>query len=585
MKSNLILTLLCASFSTATLANTEFRVGSGPSCTHSTIQSALDAAANDGNLPSLVIVTRSLSYTNQALRIADRESLELRGGYERCTDSAPTASYTRIDGSGGSLQSVIAVVGNYPALVRLAGLEIVGGDAESHEYGGGVYARHGGLLAIVASSIHDNHAGFGGGVAVAGSGTTLALRDNVLIYANGAVREGGGAYCHDGVVSLYAQGSGFFNNNALDEGGGLRLNNCDAELAGNGPFNAGVLYGNTSYIGAGLSASNADVRVYSRYAGAPNRIGYNRASSAGGGFALRDASSITLWDTIIEGNSASIGAAGWAYSSTASDPKIRMRSARNRDSLTPVTAVACASGSNCNRVSGNTARGTANAPGEGAAFYYDWSSPSSCNFPFACFWPEGFVADADIQDAQIDRNRGNSLIYYRQHYDHYAIAQSLIFANTVSDALIKTGDDDKLWLSQSTLTGNSVGAAVARSPHLDLRCAIVNQTGVIHTGGGTRTIQYVLVPSTTQLPANTSVFQGVPRFRAPASDDFRLFPGIVRADPVPSIGIDIAASCGVFERGQDLDGLSRPVDLGAAPNQFGSVDLGPYEARGITWEL
>lgn len=145
------------------------------------------------------------------------------------------AAATRIDGAGGTAQSVIAVVGSYRSRVRLAALEITGGDAENHEYGGGVYARHGGILAIVASSIHGNRAGYGGGVAIDGNGTVLQLGDDVLIYSNSAYSEGGGGYCRQGAVQLRAQGSGFLDNNALGEGGGLRLNQCDADLAGNGP--------------------------------------------------------------------------------------------------------------------------------------------------------------------------------------------------------------------------------------------------------------------------------------------------------------------------------------------------------------
>lgn len=582
MKIAFALALACASLSHHAHAAHVLKVGTGQGCTHATIQSALDAAANDGNDPSSIIVTRSLTYTNQALRINDRETVELLGGVERCSDTSVSSGYTRIDGSGGAQQTVIAVVGDYPSVVRIAQLEIVGGDAEDHEYGGGVYARHGGVLSISNSLIHGNRAGRGGGVAVDGRGTTLALRDNALIYDNGASLEGGGAYCRDGDVFVYALNSGFFNNNAVNEGGGLRLNNCDAELATNGPYNVGILYGNTAYDGAGLSALNSAVKVYSLRSNAPNRIGYNRASSRGGGMALRDASSITLWDTVIEGNSASTGAAGWAYSSVVAGTNIRLRSARNRDAETPVGAVACGSGINCNRVTGNVARVSGSGQGEGAAFYHDWSTPSSCQFPFSCFWPEGFVADADIQDAQIDRNSGHSLIFFRQHYDHYSIAQSLIFGNTVRDALIKTGDDDKVWITQTTITGNSIAAEIVRAPHLSLHCVIVNQSGRIHQGSGERTAQFVLAPDTTQLPANTTIFQGVPRFVAAASDNFRLYPGQMRVDPNPSPGIDIASGCGVFQRGNDLDGLSRPVD-GMAPNQFGTIDLGPYEARASWW--
>lgn len=579
MKSSCLWALLCAALAPPAIADTTFKVGLGAGCTHSTIQSALDAAANDGNQPSLILLTRSLSYTNQALRINDPESVELRGGFERCSDAEASGGYTRIDGAGGTAQSVIAVVGSYRSRVRLAALEITGGDAENHEYGGGVYARHGGILAIVASSIHGNRAGYGGGVAIDGNGTVLQLGDDVLIYSNSAYSEGGGGYCRQGAVQLRAQGSGFLDNNALGEGGGLRLNQCDADLAGNGPLNAGVLYGNTAYHGAGLSVSNAKVRIYSLWAQTPNRIAYNRATSNGGGLLVRNAASVTLWDTLIEGNSANRGAAGYAYNDTVADPRIRLRSARNRDAGTPAAAVPCVSGTQCNRVTGNIARASGTGPGEGAAFYFDWSSPTGCNFPFSCFWPEGFVAEADLLDAQLDRNSGNSLIYFRQHYDHYAIAQSLIVANSVTDALIKTGDDDTVWISQTTISGNTVSGPLVRSPHLDLRCAIVNQTGVIHQGSGTRNAQFVLVPNTTQLPSSTSVFQGVPRFIGPASDNYRLYAGGERFDPIPSIGIDIASACGPFQQVGDLDGLSRPVDIQAAANQFGTIDLGPYEAR------
>lgn len=579
MKSSWLLLCLCVSMANPAVADNTFKVGVGAGCTHSTIQSALDAAANDGNQRSLILLTRSLVYSNQSLRINDPESLELRGGFDHCSDTQPSGSYTRIDGVGGNQQTVLAVVGSSRALVRLAALEITGGDAENHEYGGGVYARHGGILSIVASSIHDNRAGYGGGIAVEGSGTTLTINDDVLIFDNRANSEGGGAYCRQGSVQMRSQGSGFFNNSALNEGGGLRLSQCDAELAGNGPMNAGVLFGNSAYNGGGLSVSNATVRIFSLWPQTPNRISYNHATSNGGGVLVRNAASVTLWDTLIENNSANKGAAGYAFNDSIADPQIRMRSARNRDASTPASAVPCASGIACSRVTGNIARASGSGPGEGAAFYYDWSSPTGCNFPFSCFWPEGFVASADLQDTVMDRNTGNSLIFFRQHYDHFAITQSLIFGNRISDALIKTGDDDTVWISQTTITGNTVGGPLVRSPHLDLRCAVVNQTGVIHQGNGNRNAQFVLVPNTNQLPSSTSIFQGTPRFEGVASDNYRLYPGGVRTDPTPSPGIDIANGCGPFQRNTDLDGQTRPVDLRAAPNQFGTFDLGPFEAR------
>ena len=169
-----------------------------------------------GQFHPLIKITRTLSYTSRhcASTIASTWNC---AAVTPAARHLPDAGYTRIDGSGGIQQSVIAVVGNYPSTVRLAGLEIVGGDAEDHEYGGAVYARHGGLLAIAASSIHNNRAGYGGGIAIEGRGTELALRDDGCVQQFGHVRRRR-RLCRDGSIYANARGTGFFNNNALNEG-------------------------------------------------------------------------------------------------------------------------------------------------------------------------------------------------------------------------------------------------------------------------------------------------------------------------------------------------------------------------------
>lgn len=572
-KSKLILALTACALNSVALADNEFRVGTGAGCTHSTIQAALEAAANDGNTISRVIITRSLSYTNQALRINDRESLTLEGGFNRCSDSSPSAPYTTINGAGGAKQSIISVLGDYPSTVRLSRLELIGGDAEDHEFGGAVYARHGGVLSIVASSIHGNRAGFGGGIAVENQ-TTLLLGEASLVYENGAASEGGGAYCRgQGDVYVIGPNVGLFNNNALHAGGGLRLYGCNAELASNGPLNAGVVFGNSAYNGGGVSLHGGTLKAYTRDANNPTRIGYNHASSDGGAFNLYSGSEVKLWDVIVEGNSAGRGAAAYIYNAADNSAGIRMQSARKRDDNTPIAAVACASSTICNRVTGN--RTLDSNTGEGAAFYFDYYTPWNCQLG-TCFIPNGRGPAASIQNAQFDRNSGRSLIYYRAYHDHYAIAQSVFFLNSASDALIKTGGDDKLWVTQSTFSHNTISGPVLRSAALDLRCSIINQAGTVHQGGAPIG-EFILLPDSNQLPASTTIFQGVPRFVDSANDNYRLYPGnrLERG----SLGVDLSnGACGVYQLDADLDGRARPLDLSTTPNQFGATDLGPFEA-------
>lgn len=567
--------LLCCGALAPAMAATTFKVGTGPGCTHASIQAAIDASAADGQQDSTIIVSRSLSYTQQALSIRDDYSLRILGGFANCNDVAPIGgAYTRIDGSGGVQQPVISTRG-YVELT-LDGIEISGGDAGNDQDGGGIDFAAEGRLAISRSAIHDNRAGDGGGIAIRSARSTLVLGDGALVYNNFAANSGGGIFCIYGNLNIGGVQSGAFNNRTHGEGGGLRLKNCDTELTSSGPLDAGVVFGNQGYRAGGLSVTDSVVKVFTVNPARPVRIASNYATDYGGGMVIRDGATVTLWDAIVENNTSSAGGGAWLYSDVRKIPTLHMYTARDTSTQPPAGAVPCASGLVCNRVTGNVARPTGVGPGEGAAFWYGYDVPT-CFPPGTCFWPHGTNGSADYKQVQFDRNQGDSLIRYSQVYNDFIIGQCLIFGNVVTGNLIETGSNVKLWLNQCTFSHNQVGKVLMRAPKLDLRCAIVNQAANTIHQGSSISAQFVLVPSSSQLPSNTSIFQGVPKFLNPAADNFRLFIGDRMSTPSP--GLDIASDCGSTANALDLDGRSRPVDLGNVPNQFGTLDLGPYEAR------
>jgi hypothetical protein len=573
------LTILAASamlMANPSFATTIFRVGTGVGCTHASIQDALTAAVNDGNQESEIRITRSLTYTNQALRVTNDRALKLLGGYARCIDEAPTAPHTSISGSGGAKQSVLSFHGW--GEITIDRLDISGGDAEDHEKGGAIYYGTTGFLRVFNSVIHHNRAGLGGGIAIEHPDAVLRIGENVLIHDNYANDRGGGVYCKDAEMLMIASGSGFFYNRALQEGGGMRLQNCDAQIASDGPLGAGVLYNNSAYQGGGMSNTGSDVSIYTWDANRPTRISFNHATSKGGAMMIRDAGIVRLFDTIVEGNSAGDGGVAYLHSDTSHSPHITASSMKDPSTAlnAPFLAVPCASHLRCNRFFNNSARANGSTVGEGAIVYSTYETPFLDNI-FVPFIPNGRGTMPDFRMAMVDHNTGNSLFRINQYHDHWAIAQSQITENNVRESLIKANSSDTIHVTQNTISHNTVASSLIKARGLDLRCSIVNQSNRIHEGSSLFA-QFVLVPNSALLPPSTTTLQAVPKFINAAQNDYRLLATDNRSGSEFSPGIDFSASdCGQDGTATDRNGVLRPIDLRLS-NQFGSFDLGAYEA-------
>src|SRR5690606_37711575 len=143
-----------------TLPAATFSVGPGATCTHNTLQAALDSAASNSGA-DVVRVVRTATWTGIQVSTDTGQDVEIVGGWEACTSAAPSGM-TTLDGTGGQARSVIALRGNGNFTLR--NLEITGGDQAGDDDGGGIHFQGGGILRIVESSITGNSADEGGGL-------------------------------------------------------------------------------------------------------------------------------------------------------------------------------------------------------------------------------------------------------------------------------------------------------------------------------------------------------------------------------------------------------------------------------------
>ena len=180
-----------------------FKVGTGAGCTHSTIQAAVNAANANAGLDH-IIITRSLSYTAQAVKIQQAQPLTINGGYATCADSQPSGERTIVSGAGGSADSVFTVESG-AAEVLFENLFIRDGDESIDYYGGGIDFTGSGNLTLSNVTLTQNEAGYGGGLSARGTGpdATVLFSGEVIINNNLATKDGGGVHLR-GDVALYA---------------------------------------------------------------------------------------------------------------------------------------------------------------------------------------------------------------------------------------------------------------------------------------------------------------------------------------------------------------------------------------------
>jgi hypothetical protein len=222
-------------------------------------------------------------------------------------------------------------------------------------------------------------------------------------------------------------------------------------------------------------------------------------------------------------------------------------------------AVACAPGVACNTMNGNVAENNSNTPTPGSVILVQNDG--------------GVEADRLV----LSGNQGAHAIRIidPQVVNDY-LSNCLIVDNQLTSEVItaQTGDyNSAIHFSDCTIANNVIGSgSVLRSQFaMSLDNSIIYQPGVPtldYTGPAEDlSVSYVLSNETDTLPVGPGVAQGAPAFADAAGGDYHL--------QVSSPGIDYAPAHG----GNDLDRVSRDVDLTSVPNNYGPRDIGAYERQ------
>lgn len=571
----LLALLLLAAAVPATAAT--YVVGPGASCTHTTLQAALDAAnANPG--PDTVRIVRTATWTAQQISTDTDQNVEIVGGYAACTSAAPDGK-TTLSGAGGNARSVLALRGNGVFVLR--NLVIRDGDQAGDDDGGGIHFLGGGIVEISDSEIAQNSAEDGGGIYAQGTTTAaeLVIGANVSIAFNTARRHGGGVVAQNIEMTMIAPGSMLFMNTAAARGGGLLVASGEfvsyAYIGSSGVGGLGAVYGNHAAIGGGIavlagddSGKDAEVQLFSTDSATPLGLRDNTASERGGGIDLHPDgqfggdpnanATARLTNVAIEGNTAPVGAAvNLSYNSYGplGEEAIGGRLHFNTMPFPHPAAAPCPHGAPCGYIRDNDTLNTT-----GAVVHLSEN------------------ADVFGSRIAIEGNRGGWLMYLSgEEFTTLDLDNSLIVGNTVENALIRDDQNQDAAFSlvemhYLTITGNTIGAngVLSFNEDMTLTRSIVDQPGKalfatdVGSSGGNHDVQYVLV---SQGPASSGMWHAAPRFVDPARGDYMPRAGSVAVDEVPVMD----------DRLWDLHSHRRNVDIPNNPNGVGVSDIGALE--------
>lgn len=558
-----------------------FSVGPGADCTHTSLQAALDSAANNSGA-DVVRIVRTASWSGVQISTHTGQDVEISGGWDTCT-SAASSGMTTLDGAGGQARSVLALRGDGNFTLR--NLEITGGDQAGDDDGGGIHFQGGGILHIIDSSITQNSADEGGGLYA--HGTTIVaevILEDTAVSFNTARTHGGGAVAQELEMTIRGVGSALMFNSAGGSGGGLLVRS--GGRASYAYVTGGVfgVQGNSAARGGGIAvhtgeeALDAEVQVYS-LDGNPVLIAGNTATERGGGIDVQPYYDVDL--------------IGFPGSETTA--RAKLRNVDIQGNLAPVGAA-------INLAHDNWGPFGADAMGGGAYINVDagFHAVRPAAAPCPVGRPCGYIRDNSTgnvtgavvhlsEDARLEASRlvvqdneGGWLAYLSgEESTRIYLDSSLVAGNTVQHALIR--DDQNadaanayVGLHYLTIAGNTIGANGVLSINEDMAFtrSIIDQPGKaliatdVGATGGTHDIQHVIA-NTTTLPGGTTL--AAPRFVDPANGDYLPQAGSRAVDFAPPDGWVMA----------DLLSHPRIVGLPVNPNESGFADAGAFERQSL----
>ena len=569
-----------------------YTVGNGSACTHSTIQTAIDAAAVAPD-PSTIRITRSVTWSAQALTVPKSTHLiTITGGFAACTQSASDGIYTTISGIGASGPVFTIKNGN----VNFRYLTISGGSGSSK--GGGIrYTDMSGTLSLSDTTIQYNRADYGGGIYI-GSSTVvsspkLVLDQNVLIMSNIADFDGGGIYLDGAQMAMNKPGSTLFGNTAIGQndngtgggyGGGLMIHSnlspAIADISGGGvPGLLRTVDGNNARFGGGVAITGSPTFFYSSTPSIaelhlhtddpeyPGAIHGNSARVRGGGIYIRSyegmpalgniASAAQLRGVALADNIAPDGAAVFLdRHAQAQGSGVGAR--LDIDSGT-ARGLTCSNGDFCSRITGNHGQ-----------------SPSNPAPIISSNMGTVRIGSPDI-GVLVSGNTG-AFIGGSNNCQFYV--ENVQITGNSSLWPIIGGSCQAIEVSDTTVAGNSSNDAnvIAINADLVLRRSIIWQPGktTLGAGIGTRTVADIVTSEAASLNAVNGLFitQADPWFIDPAHGNY----GLQAASPAVDYANPIA--------GDDIDAQGQPRDVDLpikanVPHPGGPRDLGALERQAL----
>lgn len=546
-----------------------YTVGGDPACGFSTIQDAIDAAAgNPGE--DYVWIANDQDYSGQAVVITDQDVI-VEGGFTDCTQIEPTGQ-TLVDGTSG--HSVFEIEGT--SNVELGYLEIAGASMDDSHMGGGIYFGGDGSLTLVATWVHSNQTGSGGGIAMNPSldGLATLYLDASTVSVNTATVEGGGIWL-GGPTTMYSDSASYITTNSAPNGAGGGIKLASPAVA----YISSSVNNNSAQYGGGIAAystneGNVDVNLYST--DATNRVAIygNTATQGGGGVYIQSsrdgtAANLCAQDFSFDANVAPIGAAIYANVDPNGGPgsNVFLNAFSCVPPSPPAPAVPCVTGPLCNEIADNISQdGGGNITNGGIVEVSEGGT--LLGYRFAARRNNG--GDVIFVDTEAAGGSSSDPLSTQIH-------DCLIVDNTASRYDVETygaGVNTQLIVDSCTIANNFEGFAYSIGGGVnfaEVTNSIIYDPGanVIDFGGpgsGDLTAQYDLVNNASTVPG-LGIDQGQPSFVDEAGGDYHL--------QRSSLGVDYAPSAG----GVDLDGNPRTIDLNDIPNVFGPLDLGAYEIQ------
>ena len=288
----ILLAILFASVSNTAAAFNIYTVGSDAACAFTKIQDAVNAAAGHAGKDD-VWIANNATYDNVQINVANQD-VNIQGGFTSCSDQTITTN-DQTTLHGGTSGPIFSITGT--SNVYIGNLVITGAQRGSQAEGGGIVFTGSGSLMLQATTVSQNHAGYGAGIDISpnGNGATVTLMNDNIIDFNTAAVSGGGIRIEGKTDLIMASDHNLiFQNHALGQGdngygGGIEvIGPAHAEIGSPGYGTLPVIDANDAQYGGGIAIlatsanNNAFVSMFTTDATRAVQMSNNTASVKGG---------------------------------------------------------------------------------------------------------------------------------------------------------------------------------------------------------------------------------------------------------------------------------------------------------------